>query len=1182
MSDKPVSKRVFCSYRGVDAAEVRTFAERMRREHGIDAICDQWDLLAGGDFIQWMERRLDECEAALVFFSSREAKGTWFFEEVATLQYLRTTRGIVVIPVLLDAVPEARLPLFLRRYSPRRVSEAASIADAIRGAVLTPPLEGGQKLQIHRAVLGLENRDDGLALTLELPSREPIVERGVQRKPELSITYAEFLWGTIKVPARGPEEAARASLDAELARLGEQLGAALFPGEIGKALSELVAVKPGERLELVYSSSNTSLLSLPLEAARLADGSIVALSPGVSVSRRLTIPDKSKYRDATYRDRAALAGPLKIVIAVGAPDEGNSSGAMLDLEAELQGILDAVEAAQRDGQAEVKILEVGSLEAIRGALAEDEVHILHLSGHGLPGAILLENEDGEEVCVSAKELVAPLIEAGRAVPIVFLSSCHGGSPTTGEATKERSETTSFALQLLEQGVPAVVAMQTRITDPYASALAREFYKALQPGERVLPSWALARARRALELQRKDAVARNDSTIPHEPEYATASLFVAGAETPLMEPTLERAPFKNPPVHTVEAGAIPRLQLGELVGRRRELRLALRMLRHERANEIGRRAGVVLTGIGGVGKSSITGRAVARLRESGYAVAVTSGPFDFGKICTELGAAAAANPRMAALSAAKILADANAPDDRRIAAVTALLRSERICVVLDNFEDNLTEGGRAFKAEAVKSLVEALLSAAQCGSLMITSRYPIPGLEHHLEAIPVGPLSLAETRKLFQRLPSFRAMAGRDLSQIVRRIGGHPRMLEYLDGVLRHGKAKLSEVEKRLRETAAKAGVDLDEDRSLDEAVAASLQIGAADVFLDTLLEIARAEGDEEVLLQAAVSGIPISPADLARALADGDPPKERVASTRRSIHRLDALSLLTLNEAGSVFVHRWTAETLKQRYKIEEFRERCCRAGRARLEGDGRDPNEALRNLIEGHSFDKAGELAWALLISLERLGRFGAVEILASELRRTFPHDHNKYLGIVASEADAALALGDSDRALATWRQVNERLAELCSLHPDRADFQRDLSVSYERMGDLMLALGQGDQAKAFFEKALQIAERLARSEPDRADFQRDLSVSYNKLGDLMLALGQGDQAKAFFEKDLQIAESLARSEPDRADFQRDLSVSYERMGDLMLALGQGDQAKAFFEKSLLIRERLARSEPDRADFQR
>jgi hypothetical protein len=42
------------------------------------------------------------------------------------------------------------------------------------------------------------------------------------------------------------------------------------------------------------------------------------------------------------------------------------------------------------------------------------------------------------------------------------------------------------------------------------------------------------------------------------------------------------------------------------------------------------------------------------------------------------------------------------------------------------------------------------------------------------------------------------------------------------------------------------------------------------------------------------------------------------------------------------------------------------------------------------------------------------------------------------------------------------------------------------------------GAAARDAFQKSLDIAQKLASAEPDRADYQRDLSVSFNKMGDL------------------------------------------------------------------------------------
>jgi len=77
------------------------------------------------------------------------------------------------------------------------------------------------------------------------------------------------------------------------------------------------------------------------------------------------------------------------------------------------------------------------------------------------------------------------------------------------------------------------------------------------------------------------------------------------------------------------------------------------------------------------------------------------------------------------------------------------------------------------------------------------------------------------------------------------------------------------------------------------------------------------------------------------------------------------------------------------------------------------------------------------------------------------------------------------------------------------------------------MGALGKGQEARSYFTDSLEIARRLAEAEPDRADYQRDLSVTYNKLGDLMRALGRGEEARSLFTRALEIAQRLAETGP-------------------------------------------------------
>ncbi|MGH4007675.1 MAG: tetratricopeptide repeat protein, partial [Pseudonocardiaceae bacterium] len=123
------------------------------------------------------------------------------------------------------------------------------------------------------------------------------------------------------------------------------------------------------------------------------------------------------------------------------------------------------------------------------------------------------------------------------------------------------------------------------------------------------------------------------------------------------------------------------------------------------------------------------------------------------------------------------------------------------------------------------------------------------------------------------------------------------------------------------------------------------------------------------------------------------------------------------------------------------------------------------------------------------------------------------------------------------------ERLARA---EPGRADYQRDLSVSYERLADLNAALGQGDQALTLYQQSLDIAERLARAEPGRADYQRDLSVSYNKLGICLAQLGRAEEAAAALERHLQLALDVHQRMPGQVNAVVDLAFALHLTTDL------------------------------------
>jgi tetratricopeptide (TPR) repeat protein len=158
----------------------------------------------------------------------------------------------------------------------------------------------------------------------------------------------------------------------------------------------------------------------------------------------------------------------------------------------------------------------------------------------------------------------------------------------------------------------------------------------------------------------------------------------------------------------------------------------------------------------------------------------------------------------------------------------------------------------------------------------------------------------------------------------------------------------------------------------------------------------------------------------------------------------------------------------------------------------------------------------------------------------------------------------------------------KLAAANPLDLQAQRDLSVSYGRLGDATLRVGQTDAAVKHYQDALAIDRKLAAADPRDARAQRDLSVSYNKLGDVTFHLDQNDDALKYYREGLAIAQKLAVADSRDASAQRDVSISCNRLGETTLRLGHTDAALNYFQDGLAIREKLAAADPGNASAQR
>lgn len=207
-----------------------------------------------------------------------------------------------------------------------------------------------------------------------------------------------------------------AAVGVSLRRVGVLLAQALVPAAVAAGLVRVLDRAESEHVPVRLGVVAGGVGWLPWEA--LSDprsGRPLALDPLVTVYRKLPAPAVR-----------AVAGPLRIVVAISAPDSGSDAG-VLDYERELRNVLAAVRGA-RGGEARVREVRFASTAAIRAALVEEPAHVLHLSGHGSPGVLTLEDARGVARPVDADTFVEEAIPAGAMPAVISLAACYTDVP----------------------------------------------------------------------------------------------------------------------------------------------------------------------------------------------------------------------------------------------------------------------------------------------------------------------------------------------------------------------------------------------------------------------------------------------------------------------------------------------------------------------------------------------------------------------------------------------------------------------------------------------------------------------------------------------------------------------------------------------------------------------------------
>jgi len=1015
------------------------------------------------------------------------------------------------------------------------------------------------------------------------------------------------------LPVRAEAQTPVSAGELPLGRAAQLLAESFLPGPVLSALRVVLeAAERAYQLVRLGLAVPPELAGLPWEALPSPDGrGPLALHPLISL-----------YRKADAAEGRVLPGPLRIVVAIAAPESGG--GAVLDYERELRNVLAAVRAARQDA-ADVRVVPFATLTAIREELGRGPAHVLHVSGHGSPGTLELEDEDGSARPVTADEFVDLAVPPGRMPPVVTLSACY-----TDAAGSEGGA--SFAARLCQRGAAAVIATETSITDTYATRMLTRIYGALAQASYPDVVGALAQARRQVQAELETSPDARDHQLAGLGEWAAVTILAAIGSVPVLDPD-HAAPRAWQPSRPQITGLAPRDEW-YFVGRRAEQRRWPADLTRSPL------AGIVIYGIGGVGKTTLAAEVIARVRdrEPGRVVVSLTGPLTLE---TLLGAVITAIRRellIKSLDSAEVIRalDIAARADLGWQDRLGILRAHALdhvplLLLLDNFEDNLRPGGDAGYAvgdELLAGLLAAWVTDPGASRLLVTCRYrfTLPGGEERALAFrQLGALSRAETMKLAWSLPALDRLDEGQLEQVWRLAGGHPRSLEYLDALLSGGTARYPDVTVRLaaavsrRLSGADRGQWLAARTGLEAALAETVALAADDVLLDDLLaQLALVPGAADLLLGVSAYREPVDQNAVLFQAGQPDPDAEHIPDREAAYEQITgilAAAGITVDESLDLAsvpgdIRELLAPHIAElnRRPVPPFRppsglpeqiEACQAASLLAVGEEGGEPRLFVHRWT-------ATELAGrAARESGSRLARVHRQAAAYWQWRvRVWPQDQAVDVHDLLEARHHLLQAGDAEDA-------DEITMDICLQLHTRGAWDQETSLIYDSLTRLAadsprqaawfyqlgtLARDRGDyyEAARHYQRALDISERLGhqagvascyyqignvgylRGDYDEAarQYQRALDInerlgdqdgmasSYGQLGMLAQERGDYDEAARQYQRALDIYERLGN--------QDGMAVGYHQLGNVAYLRGDYDEAARQYQRALDINERL------------
>src|SRR5438094_614575 len=267
---------------------------------------------------------------------------------------------------------------------------------------------------------------------------------------------------------------------------GGKLFGAIFSGEmiaqLRGSMEQASDKDHGLRIRLRLTDV-PSLADLPWEFLYDANKNhFLTTSTETPVVRFLDLPQ----RIAPLR----VALPLRVLVMIASPRNLKR----LDTEGEWARLQESLGDLVSAGQLVIERLPAATLDALRLRARGAPFHVFHFLGHGgfdeaaQDGVLQFEDESGMSYPVRG-EMLGMQLHDHRSLRLAVLNACEGAR------SSRQDPFSGVAQSLLQQRVPAVIAMQFEISDAAAKVFALEFYRAVAEGNPV--DAAVCESRKAL-------------------------------------------------------------------------------------------------------------------------------------------------------------------------------------------------------------------------------------------------------------------------------------------------------------------------------------------------------------------------------------------------------------------------------------------------------------------------------------------------------------------------------------------------------------------------------------------------------------------------------------------------------------------------------------------------------------